>query len=54
VGGHARAPFFEVDVADLGAGLSPEQTARIRVNAGIEVVDLGREVREVILTSVEV
>src|SRR5260370_15449393 len=32
----------------------PEQSARIGVDSGVEVVDLRREVYEVILTSVEV
>src|SRR5690242_19786852 len=43
-----------MDVTDGGSRLSSEQPARIRVNARVEIVDLGREVREVVPTSVEV
>jgi hypothetical protein len=32
----------------------PEQSSRIGVNSGVEVVNLGSEIYEVILTSIEV
>jgi hypothetical protein len=53
---HPRRACPELDRADgVGRkGNCPEQTPRIGVDPGVEVVDLGGEVVEVKLTSVEV
>jgi hypothetical protein len=52
--GHPSAAGAELDGADWRYREGPEKPARVGVDSGVEVVDLGREVREVILTSVEV
>jgi hypothetical protein len=49
-----RGAVAEIDGAIRREGDGPEQSARIGVDTWVEVVDLGREVYEVILTSVEV
>ena len=49
-----RCALLEVDSTQMDSGLRPEQSRRVRVNAGVEVMDLSGEIREVILTSVKV
>ena len=51
---HPCGPVFEVEMTDALYRIRPEQSVGVWVNAWVEIVDLGREVREVILTSVEV
>jgi hypothetical protein len=53
-GAHMRCALLEVDSTQVDSGLRPEQSRRVGVNAGVEVMDLSGEVREVILTSVKV
>lgn len=47
-------PELHIDGIGGRQGNGPEQAARIRVDAGIEIVYLSREVDEVILTSVQI
>ena len=54
VHGHVGTASPELDVADGRCRNGPEEPTRIWVDSRIEVVDLGREILEVILTSVEV
>ena len=49
-----RRPEPEVYRIERGVRHGPEKAVWIRVDTGIKVMDLGREIREVILTSVEV
>lgn len=49
-----RLALLEVDSTQPDSGLRPEQSGWIGVDARIEVMDLGGEVREVILTSVKI
>jgi hypothetical protein len=53
-GTHVRAAVLDVDSMQADSGLRPDQSGWIGVNAGVEVMNLGRKVREVKLTSVEV
>ena len=52
--GHPCAARAELDVAHWRNWERPEESTRVGVDSGIEIVHLGREIREVILTSVEV
>jgi hypothetical protein len=53
-GTHVRLALLEVDSMQADSSLRPEQSGWIGVNARVEVMDLAGEIREVILTSVEI
>ena len=53
-GGHPRSAGSKPDRAYRWNGHSPEESAGIGTDPGIKVVNLGGEILEVILTSVEV